>query len=136
MSMAAPPYYTAGMVRSLPADGNRYETVHGELLVTPAPQPLHQRIAFRLARTLAAYAEPLGVGEVITSPADISWEDDVLVQPDIFVVPLAEARTLDWARMKTLLTTFPIVEREQLVWHPDGAPDALHVPLAKLFRPL
>jgi len=37
MSMPAICYYTADMVRELPDDGNRYETVHGELLVTPAP---------------------------------------------------------------------------------------------------
>jgi hypothetical protein len=35
--MAAPIYYTADMVRALPEDGNRYEVVHGELLVTPVP---------------------------------------------------------------------------------------------------
>jgi hypothetical protein len=40
MGMAAPTYFTADMVRALPDDGNRYETVHGELLVTPAPLPL------------------------------------------------------------------------------------------------
>ena len=38
MGMAAPAYYTADMVRALPDDGKRYETVHGELLVTPAPR--------------------------------------------------------------------------------------------------
>lgn len=27
----------------------------------------------------------------------------MLVQPDVFVVPLEDARTLDWARMRTLL---------------------------------
>jgi hypothetical protein len=32
--MAAPIYYTADMVRRLPNDGNLYEVVHGELLVT------------------------------------------------------------------------------------------------------
>lgn len=39
MGMAAPIYYTADMVRALPDDGNRYEVVHGELLVTPSPRP-------------------------------------------------------------------------------------------------
>ena len=34
MGMAAPTYYMADMVRAMPDDGNRYETVHGELLVT------------------------------------------------------------------------------------------------------
>ncbi len=41
MGMAAPVYYTTDMVRALPDDGNRYETVHGELLVTSAPRALH-----------------------------------------------------------------------------------------------
>src|SRR2546422_499286 len=36
MGMAAPTYWTAEMVRQLPDDGNRYEVVYGELLVTPA----------------------------------------------------------------------------------------------------
>jgi hypothetical protein len=36
MGMAAPIYHTAEQVRAFPEDGNRYEVVHGELLVTPA----------------------------------------------------------------------------------------------------
>jgi Uma2 family endonuclease len=39
---------------------------------------------------------------VFAAPADISWSDDTLVQPDLFVVPVAEARTLDWTRIKDL----------------------------------
>ena len=34
-----PVYWTADMARRLPDDGNRYEVVYGELLVTPAPRP-------------------------------------------------------------------------------------------------
>ena len=41
MGMAAPIYYTAEMVRALPDDANRYEVVHGELLVTPAVRGPH-----------------------------------------------------------------------------------------------
>jgi hypothetical protein len=48
MGMAAPTYYTADMVRALPDDRNRYETVHGELLVTPAPRFWHQIVVERL----------------------------------------------------------------------------------------
>jgi Uma2 family endonuclease len=36
------------------------------------------------------------------SPADISWSDDTLVQPDVFVMDRDEAKTMDWARIKTL----------------------------------
>jgi hypothetical protein len=31
-------YWTADMARRLPEDGNRYEVVYGELLVTPVPR--------------------------------------------------------------------------------------------------
>ncbi len=43
MGMAAPIYYSADMVRAMSDDSNRYEVVYGELLVTHAPRPGHQR---------------------------------------------------------------------------------------------
>ena len=99
----APEYFTADMVRAIPDDGNRYELVWGQLLVTPAPRGTHQRIAFRLSRLIADYCDSFGTLETIPSPADISWNADTLVQPDIFVVPRAEAITGDWTRMRTLV---------------------------------
>ena len=99
----APEYFTADMVRALPDDGNRYELVHGELLVTPAPRGTHQRLVFRLARLLADYCDALGTFETLPSPADISWGSDTLVQPDLFVVPKSEAITGDWTRMRSLV---------------------------------
>jgi Uma2 family endonuclease len=103
MGMAAPIYYTADMVRALPDDGNRYEVVYGELLVTPAPRLLHQELVRRLLVALSAYLDANPVAHVLPSPADISWGPDVLLQPDVFVVPLEEARTLTWSRVQTLL---------------------------------
>jgi Uma2 family endonuclease len=109
MGMAAPTYYTADMVRALPDDGKRYETVHGELLVTPAPRLQHQEVVRRLLVALSGYVSRVGIGHVLASPADISWGPDTLVQPDVFVVPLAEARTMDWARLKTLLLAIEVL---------------------------
>jgi Uma2 family endonuclease len=103
MRMVAPTYYTADMVRALPDDGKRYEVVHGELLVTPAPRLWHQELVQRTYRALAAYLEREPIGHAFCSPADISWSRDTLVQPDVFVVPLDEARTLDWSRLRHLL---------------------------------
>ena len=103
MGMAAPIYYTAEMVRALPSDGNRYEVVRGELLLTLAPRAWHQEVAFRLARSLADYLDRRRVGHIFCSPADISWGPDTLVQPDVFVVPPEQARTFDWTRMTKLL---------------------------------
>jgi len=109
MVMPAAVYYTAQMVRALPDDGNRYETVHGELLVTPAPRLLHQRVVRRLLVTLDGYLSREPVGEVLQSPADISWGADVLVQPDLFVARLEEARSLEWSRVKTLLLAVEVL---------------------------
>lgn len=103
MGMVIPVYYSADMVRELPEDGNRYEVVDGELLVSPAPRAWHQVIAGRLSWALADYLDDHPVGHVICSPADISWGPLDLVQPDVFVVPLDEARTMEWARMQHLL---------------------------------
>jgi Uma2 family endonuclease len=109
MGMVAPIYYTADMVRALPDDGNRYEAVHGELLVTPAPRAWHQEVISRLADGLRAYLRRERTGHVFASPADISWGPDTLVQPDLFVVPLEEARTLDWSRMLGLLLAIEVL---------------------------
>lgn len=83
----APEYFTADMVRALPDDGQRHEVVLGELLVTPAPGWQHQRIVGRLFRLLATACDEIGSLEAMIAPADVSWSDDTLVQPDVFVVP-------------------------------------------------
>jgi Uma2 family endonuclease len=83
----APEYFTADMVRALPEDGQRHEVVLGELLLTPAPGWQHQRIVGRLFRLLAAACDEIGTLEAMIAPADVSWGEDTLVQPDIFVVP-------------------------------------------------
>jgi len=94
--------YTAEMVRELPDDGNRYEVVLGELLVTPAPRMVHQAVLARLFGALHGYLAPLGlVDTLLFSPADISWDDETLVQPDLFVFAPEELGS-EWAGIKTL----------------------------------
>ena len=109
MGMVAPLYYTADMVRALPNDGKRYETVHGELLVTPAPRAWHQEVLQRLNRRLVDFLAESAVGHLFLSPADISWSHDTLVQPDLFVVDLEQARTMEWAQMQNLLLVVEVL---------------------------
>lgn len=102
MAMPAVPYFSAAMVRALPDDGSRYETVYGELLVTPAPRMSHQRVVQDLFLLLADYLRPSGLrGGLFLSPADISWSDDTLVQPDLFVAASDQVRG-EWAGIRTL----------------------------------
>lgn len=98
-----PEFWTAEQVLGLPPDGSRYETAHGELVVTPAPSLWHQIVVIRLADALTQYLVTEPVGMVLALPADISWGPDSLVQPDVFVAPWNEIRTLDWRQVQTLL---------------------------------
>ena len=114
MHLVAPRYWTAEMVRALPEDGKRYETVYGELLVSPSPRPMHQLVLSRLMFAIEIYLRREPVGVIISSPADISWGDDTLVQPDLFVVERSQAATLKWASMQQLLLAIELLSPSSL----------------------
>lgn len=109
MGMAAAiDFYSGDMVRALnarePRHWPRYETVHGELLVSPAPRAWHQVIVGRLFVALTLYLEREPAGYAWSSPADVSWGlADSLVQPDVFVTPIDQVRTLEWRQIQHLL---------------------------------
>jgi Uma2 family endonuclease len=78
----------------LPNDGKRYEIIEGELLVTPAPRILHQKIVTRLASALLACAERGGLGQVFVAPVDIVFSDFDVVEPDIVYISKARVSIL------------------------------------------
>lgn len=109
MGMPESARYTIQEVLRFPDDGKRYELVRGELLVSPAPAPRHQLVLGRLYRLLSGYLGALGRdGTLFTAPADITWDDQTLVQPDLLVVPPNEV-TNDWSSYKTLLLAVEIL---------------------------
>jgi Uma2 family endonuclease len=102
--------YTVEEVLAFPNDGNRYELVHGELLVSPAPRYLHQLVVTRLCGLLVAYLNRYrDLAQPLVSPADITWgtEDD-LAQPDVFVVPVRETG-YEWSGIRTLLLAVEVL---------------------------
>ena len=104
MSMPLTTYVTAEAVRALPDDGNRYETVHGELLVTPAPGGKHQYVLGHLEYAIRGYLAVNGIDGALAAPADISFGlDDTLVQPDLFVADLARFKQgWKWGNIRML----------------------------------
>jgi Uma2 family endonuclease len=101
--------YTVDEVLAFPDDGNRYELVGGELLVTPSPAQVHQLVAGRLYGLLAAYLTPFhAVAQEFFAPADIIWGPGEYVQPDLFVVPAREV-TGDWRDCRSLLLVVEVV---------------------------
>jgi Uma2 family endonuclease len=79
--------WTRERVLALPADGNRYELIDGELLVSPGPRPLHQVAVIVLHRRLDAYIMMHRLGLSMPLAADLEPEPGQLTQPDIFVLP-------------------------------------------------
>jgi len=72
----------------LPDDGNRYEVIDGEVLVTPAPTPHHQKVIGRLLVTLIEYVEGGGLGWVLQD-VDLLFVTGQFLRPDMVVVPTA-----------------------------------------------
>lgn len=74
---------TRADLEQMPDDGHRYELLDGVLIVSPAPRPLHQRAALRVAIELTN-ACPGGL-EVFTAPLDVVLADDTVLEPDVLV---------------------------------------------------
>src|SRR3970040_1505123 len=92
--------WTREQVLALPDDGNRYELVDGELLVSPGPGLRHQRGVRALFRAIDTHVECHRLGEVLSAPSDLDLRDGQLVQPDIFVVGYGpETRPEDWSEV-------------------------------------
>lgn len=99
--------YTVQEVLEFPNDGNRYEVVQGELLVSPSPRNRHQVLLARLFSRLQEYLRSVGLRDaVLFSPADITWGEhprvaEDLVQPDLFV-PDPEQNGREWIDISRL----------------------------------
>lgn len=98
-------WFTADDLDSLPDDGQRYELLDDELLVSPAPRPLHQHAVMQLAFALEL-AVPVGM-RVFPAPLDVRLSQKRQLQPDVLVV-------LDGPLDVTRIETTPLLVVEVL----------------------
>lgn len=99
--------WTLDEVHSLPDDGNKYELVRGQLFVTPAPAPDHERVAARLHEVLAPYVRTQAVGKLYTPRAVLRVAGSE-VEPDIMVRREPERRT-PWERWPIPILVIEII---------------------------
>jgi Uma2 family endonuclease len=76
-------------LHALPEDSNRYELIDGELFVTPAPTYRHQDTAGRLYHLSLPVVDAARCNAYL-APADITFANHTLVQPDLFILPRRE----------------------------------------------
>lgn len=77
------PRWTYDDLARLPDDGNRYEIIDGELIVSPSPSSRHQIVVLALYRQLfAACPSPL---RVLVAPLDVILDEIDVFEPDLVV---------------------------------------------------
>ena len=84
MAMPQAKVWTLEELHSLPDDGNRYELLHGELFVTPAPAPDHETIIARLNALLVPFVMKHRLGLVFIGNPVIRRGESELI-PDLLV---------------------------------------------------
>ena len=104
-------YWTAERVRALPDDGNRYECIGGELLVTPSPRPVHQLVVQELHLLLGPIVREMRPATLFMSPADVELTPGDLVQPDLFICVPTPGRTQvrEWPDIGALMLAVEVL---------------------------
>ena len=74
-----------------PSDGQRYQILEGEVFVTAAPVPLHQRVVGRLHELLAPHVREHRIGEMFLSPIAVILAQTTIVEPDLVYLDAARA---------------------------------------------
>ncbi len=67
-------------------DDERYELLDGELVMTPAPRELHQRVLMNLSYLLFQAVKDTNSGRVYVAPFDVVLSDTDVVQPDLLFI--------------------------------------------------
>lgn len=67
-------------------EGTLAQFFDGEILMSPSPLFIHQRVVMALAGRLDRFVTAHGLGEVLPAPLDVSLSDTLVVQPDIVFV--------------------------------------------------
>ncbi|MCU0643579.1 MAG: Uma2 family endonuclease [bacterium] len=78
--------YTYQDYLDLPDDGNRYELINGELVMTPAPNTIHQTVTNNFEDSLRSFLRKNKMGKMFHAPYDVVLSKKNVVQPDILYV--------------------------------------------------
>jgi Uma2 family endonuclease len=70
-------------------EGAAYQLLEGDIVMTPAPSTVHQRISRRIVSEIDDFVSEKDLGEVFNAPCDVYLDDENVVQPDIFFVSKA-----------------------------------------------
>jgi Uma2 family endonuclease len=79
--------YTAADYELL-EDGAPFQLINYDLIMSPSPTPLHQRILLKLASMFLKFMEETTIhkGEFFIAPLDVKFDDGNIYQPDALYI--------------------------------------------------
>jgi Uma2 family endonuclease len=108
MAMPQTVPWTREELDRLPDDGNRYEVLNGELLVTPPPSQAHQEIVDWLNEKLTPFVTANGLGRV-RFPRSVIVVGRSQLEPDMMVRAIAPHR--GWANAPPPILVVEVLSR-------------------------
>lgn len=87
--------WTTADLALFPENGNRYETVGGELFITKAPHWKHQKASTRICTALDAWSQETGLGEAVQAPGIVFADEDNVIPDVVWVSKQHLASLLD-----------------------------------------
>ncbi len=93
--------WTTADLELFPDNGNRYEIIDGELLVTRALRWSHQKSVGKIYKVLDNWSEETGLGEAVAGPGVIFTDHDNVI-PDVVWVSRERLASLDQAEHLTV----------------------------------
>ena len=100
--------WTLDEVHRLPDDGNKYELVRGDLLVTPPPSDDHETILAALTPLLDPYVAAHALGRVYHPRAVMRFAGSE-VEPDLMVRQTRAPGSRDWEDAPTPILVVEVV---------------------------
>jgi Uma2 family endonuclease len=85
MTTNTAPLLTTDDLIALPDDGNTYELIEGELIVSSAPTVTHQRVIANLLYLIHRYLDENPLGEVLPTPGVIFDRHNSVIPDLVFV---------------------------------------------------
>jgi len=85
MTTNTAPLLTIDDLTALPDDGNTYELIEGELVVSGMPSLTHQRVIGNLLYLIRIYLDENPIGEVVTTPGVIFDRHNSVIPDVVFV---------------------------------------------------
>ena len=67
-------------------EGAPYQLIQSKLIYMPSPTTVHQKISMKLSFEVFNYLKNKDLGEVLTAPMDVHFDDQNIYQPDLLFV--------------------------------------------------